>query len=48
MLRKRLESHHKDTKPLVDYYMRQKLHRCVDAEKSDKEVWLELDAIMAA
>lgn len=42
-----MESYYKDTKPLVEYYKKQNLHRCVDAEKSDDEVWKELDAILA-
>ena len=47
-LRKRLESYHKDTRPLVDYYKGQGLHKCVDAEKKDLEVWAELESVLAA
>ncbi len=46
-LRKRLESYHKDTRPLVDYYKTQSLHKCVDAEKKDLEVWAELASVLA-
>lgn len=47
-LRKRMASYYKDTKPLVDYYKKQNLHKCVDAEKSDEEVWKELDSVLSA
>ena len=41
-LRKRLESYYTQTKPLVDFYKQNGLHRCIDASKSSEEVWAEL------
>jgi adenylate kinase len=41
-LRRRLESYYKQTKPLVDYYKTRNLHRCIDANKINDEVWTDL------
>ncbi|XP_037947966.1 adenylate kinase [Teleopsis dalmanni] len=44
-LKKRLESYHKQTKPLVDYYALRGLHFKVDAAKSSHDVFSTIDTI---
>ncbi|XP_045447293.1 adenylate kinase [Melitaea cinxia] len=44
-LKKRLATYHKQTVPLVDYYMRKGLHFRVDAAKSAEEVFSKIDNI---
>ncbi|XP_003384842.1 PREDICTED: adenylate kinase 2, mitochondrial-like [Amphimedon queenslandica] len=41
-LKKRLESYHTQTKPLVEYYKEQGLHRCIDANQINDKVWQDL------
>lgn len=41
-LKKRLESYHKQTKPLVDYYGKKDLHRHVEASLPPKKVFEEI------
>ena len=44
-LKKRLESYHKQTKPLCDYYYQRGLHFKVDASKTSGDVFANIDAI---
>lgn len=44
-LKKRLEAYHTQTKPLVDYYALRGLHFKVDAAKSAKDVFADIDSI---
>ncbi|KAM7342606.1 adenylate kinase 2 isoform 1-T2 [Cochliomyia hominivorax] len=44
-LKKRLESYHKQTKPLVDYYALRGLHFSVDAAKKSSDVFANIDQI---
>ncbi|XP_031629681.1 adenylate kinase [Contarinia nasturtii] len=44
-LKKRLETYHKQTKPLADYYALQGLHYKVDAAKSASAVFENIDTI---
>ncbi|ALC42646.1 Adk2 [Drosophila busckii] len=44
-LKKRLESYHKQTKPLVDYYGLRGLHFKVDAARKSSDVFSTIDAI---
>ncbi|KAI5692558.1 hypothetical protein M8J76_011075 [Diaphorina citri] len=44
-LKKRLESYHKQTTPLVDYYQKKGLHYQVDAAKSSREVFNMIDRV---
>lgn len=44
-LKKRLESYHKQTKPLANYYAARGLHFKVDAAKSANEVFANIDSI---
>ncbi|XP_026497176.1 adenylate kinase [Vanessa tameamea] len=44
-LKKRLATYHKQTVPLVDYYMRKGLHYRVDAAKSAEDVFSKIDNI---
>lgn len=44
-LKKRLETYHKQTKPLADYYAFQGLHYKVDAAKSASAVFENIDSI---
>lgn len=44
-LKKRLATYHKQTVPLIDYYMRKGLHYRVDAAKSAEEVFSKIDNI---
>ncbi|XP_034109486.1 adenylate kinase [Drosophila albomicans] len=44
-LKKRLESYHKQTKPLVDYYGLRGLHFKVDAAKKSSDVFSTIDSI---
>ncbi|XP_030384392.1 adenylate kinase [Scaptodrosophila lebanonensis] len=44
-LKKRLESYHKQTKPLVDYYALRGLHFKVDAAKKASDVFSTIDSI---
>ncbi|KAK6619637.1 adenylate kinase [Polyplax serrata] len=44
-LKKRLESYHKQTKPLVDYYSLKGLHYKIDAAKSAGDVFSDIDKI---
>lgn len=44
-LKKRLESYHKQTKPLADYYALKGLHYKVDAAKSADQVFANIDSI---
>lgn len=41
-LKKRLESYHKQTTPLIDYYQKRGLHQKIDAAKSPDEVYKSL------
>jgi adenylate kinase len=41
-LKKRLESYHKQTSPLVDFYKNKGLHYKIDAAKSPEEVYKTL------
>uniref|UniRef100_A0A0B7B867 Adenylate kinase n=1 Tax=Arion vulgaris TaxID=1028688 RepID=A0A0B7B867_9EUPU len=47
-LKKRLESYHKQTKPLVDYYSKQGLHAAVDASLPSKAVFAAIQSIFSA
>lgn len=44
-LKKRLESYHKQTRPLVNYYSLRGLHFKVDASKSSSDVFANIDSI---
>lgn len=44
-LKKRLETYHSQTKPLVDYYQIRGIHRRIDAAKSSAEVFSSIDKI---
>ncbi|CAH1955658.1 unnamed protein product [Acanthoscelides obtectus] len=44
-LRKRLNTYHQQTKPLVDYYQIRGIHHRVDAAKSASEVFKNIDSI---
>lgn len=44
-LKKRLESYHKQTRPLVDYYGLRGLHFKVDAAKKASDVFSTIDSI---
>lgn len=44
-LKKRLETYHKQTKPLADYYARRGLHFKVDAAKAANDVFKNIDSI---
>lgn len=44
-LKKRLESYHKQTVPLVDYYKKKGLHHEVDAARSTNEVFSLIDRV---
>ncbi|TMW54686.1 hypothetical protein DOY81_000217 [Sarcophaga bullata] len=44
-LKKRLESYHKQTKPLVDYYALRGLHFSVDAARKSSDVFANIDQI---
>ncbi|XP_076437741.1 adenylate kinase 2, mitochondrial-like [Babylonia areolata] len=44
-LKKRLESYHKQTKPLVDYYAKQGLHTAVDAAMPARNVFASICAV---
>jgi len=46
-LKKRLESYHKSTKPLVDYYAKRGLHTAVDAAQPSDVVFAAIQAIFA-
>ena len=46
-LRKRLNTYHQQTTPVVDYYRKQNKHRPIDASQSPKLVWENLSAIFA-
>ena len=43
-LRKRLETYHVQTKPLVDFYSKLGLHVAIDASKKPAEVWEQVQA----
>ena len=43
-LRKRLETYHVQTKPLVDFYTKLGLHVAIDASKKPDDVWQEVAA----
>ncbi|BFZ11092.1 hypothetical protein BsWGS_14131 [Bradybaena similaris] len=47
-LKKRLESYHKQTKPLVDYYAKQGLHAAVDASQPPQAVFAAIQSIFSA
>ena len=47
-LKRRLESYHTQTKPLVDYYKEQGLHRCIDANQINDKVWEDLLAAITS
>ena len=47
-LKKRLESYHRQTKPLVDYYGKRGIHHEVDAAKSSSNVFTAIQAIFSA
>jgi len=44
-LKKRLESYHKQTSPLIDYYQKKGIHYKVDASKSSDEVFKMVENI---
>lgn len=44
-LKKRLESYHKQTKPLVDYYSKRNLHAYVDAAQKPDRVFEQISAL---
>lgn len=44
-LKKRLESYHKQTRPLVDYYGLRGLHFKVDAAKKSSDVFSTIETI---
>ncbi|CAH1153584.1 unnamed protein product [Phaedon cochleariae] len=44
-LKKRLNTYHTLTKPLVEYYQKQGIHEHVDASKSSSEVFRNIDSI---
>ncbi|KAJ8930451.1 hypothetical protein NQ314_016778 [Rhamnusium bicolor] len=44
-LKKRLNSYHTQTKPLVDYYQIRGIHHRIDASKSSSEVFKHIDSI---
>lgn len=44
-LKKRLDTYHKQTKPLADYYGIKGLHFKIDAAKSANEVFAKIDSI---
>ncbi|XP_025193323.1 adenylate kinase isoform X1 [Melanaphis sacchari] len=44
-LKKRLESYHKQTTPLIDYYQKKGIHTKVDASKSSDEVFKMVENI---
>ncbi|XP_053962907.1 adenylate kinase [Anastrepha ludens] len=44
-LKKRLESYHKQTKPLVDYYAVRGLHYKIDASQKSNDVFSRIDSI---
>jgi len=44
-LKKRLDTYHRQTKPLASYYAARGLHYKVDASKSAKEVFAKIDSI---
>lgn len=46
-LRKRLNTYHQQTTPVVEYYRKQNKHRPIDASQSPKLVWESLSAIFA-
>jgi adenylate kinase len=46
-LKKRLESYHKATVPVVEYYKKKGIHTAVDASQSPKVVWNSLLAIFS-
>lgn len=43
-LRKRLETYHAQTKPLVEFYSKLNLHVSVDASKKPDDVWKDIEA----
>lgn len=47
-LKKRLESYHKQTKPLVDYYAKRNLHTYIDAAQSPDKVFAGICAAFDA
>ncbi|KAK6168258.1 hypothetical protein SNE40_022121 [Patella caerulea] len=47
-LKKRLDSYHKQTKPLVDYYSKKGLHVAVDASQPPKTVFAAICATFSA
>lgn len=44
-LKKRLNSYHTQTKPLVDYYQIRGIHHSIDASKSANDVFKNIDQI---
>lgn len=47
-LKKRLESYHRQTKPLADYYSKRGLHQAVDASQPPKVVFAAIRSIFSA
>lgn len=47
-LKKRLESYHRQTKPLVDYYAKRGIHHSVDAAQSSSSVFAAIQTIFSA
>ena len=47
-LKKRLDSYHKQTQPLVDYYARRGIHTAVDASKPPDAVFARVCEVFAA
>lgn len=47
-LKKRLDSYHKQTKPLADYYAKRGLHVAVDASQPPKMVFAAIQSIFSA
>lgn len=45
-LKKRLNTYHTQTKPLVNYYQVRGIHHCVDAAQSSSDVFKNIDSIL--
>jgi adenylate kinase len=44
---KRLESYHKQTAPVAEYYKKKGIWKGVDASQSPKAVWASLEAVFS-
>jgi len=47
-LKKRLESYHRSTKPLVDYYSKRGIHTAIDASQNSRLVYKDIEAAFGA